>query len=159
MVQYNVKRAMLSNMAILGLLNHVSDKKKHSLSFPTLSIPWPTSIPPNFQPTCLQATVPHDPLITTVPSPAMRDNLILHAGRYDSAALNHDLFGGLFEGFDDGEVRGVMVWGEPWSPDSWEMTEGFSRRWGFLIKGCIDLIESTNRWRGSRGEEPLIVEI
>jgi hypothetical protein len=41
----------------------------------------------------------------------------------------------------------------------WEVTEGFLRKWGFLLEGCDELIESTNRWRALRGEERLIIEL
>ena len=39
------------------------------------------------------------------------------------------------------------------------MSEGFVRKWGFLLAGCADVIEFTNRWRDIRGEERLIVEV
>jgi len=54
---------------------------------------------------------------------------------------------------------GLIVWSNPWEPNGWELTEGFIRKWGFLIQGCTDLFESTNRWRDIRGEERLILEL
>jgi len=93
-----------------------------------------------------------------VPFPAMRDNLILNDGKFDEDDLCCDLVGGLYEGFNDVESRGIMVWGEPWSADGWEVSEGFAKKWGFLLKGCGDLIEATNRWRQRRGESRLVVE-
>jgi hypothetical protein len=57
------------------------------------------------------------------------------------------------------EKRGVLVWSDPWRADGWEVTEGFLKKWGRLLKGCRELIESTNRWRELRGEEPLVIEI
>jgi len=98
-------------------------------------------------------------MIGIVPFPAMRDNLILNAGTFDEDDLCCDLVGGLYEGFNDVERRGIMVWGEPWSVDGWELSEGFIKKWGFLLKGCVDLIEATNRWRARRGESILVVEV
>lgn len=56
-------------------------------------------------------------------------------------------------------MRGMLIWGEPWRIDGWEVTEGFLRKWGWLLKGCDEMIEASNRWRGLRGEEPLVVEV
>ena len=69
------------------------------------------------------------------------------------------MVGGLFEGYSDLEMRGMLIWGEPWRIDGWEVTEGFLRKWGWLLKGCDEMIEASNRWRGLRGEEPLVVEV
>jgi hypothetical protein len=69
------------------------------------------------------------------------------------------MVGGLYEGFNDLELRGIMVWSDPWHPDGWEVTEGFARKWGFLLKGCGELIEASNRWRAMRHEDRLVVEI
>jgi hypothetical protein len=33
------------------------------------------------------------------------------------------------------------------------------RKWGFLLRGCGEIIEVTNRWRAVRDEEPLVVEV
>jgi hypothetical protein len=89
----------------------------------------------------------------------MRDNMILLTGKYDHDDLCNDLVGGLYEGFNDVEMRGMIVWSDPWHPDGWEITEGFVRKWGFLLRGCGKLIESTNRWRALRYEERLVVEV
>jgi hypothetical protein len=32
------------------------------------------------------------------------------------------------------------------------MSEGFVRKWGWLVKGVPGMLEATNRWRGLRGE-------
>ncbi|OAA81553.1 hypothetical protein LEL_01098 [Akanthomyces lecanii RCEF 1005] len=62
-------------------------------------------------------------------------------------------------GEDDGDYtanrNGLILWGDAHLPESWEVTSGFLRKWGFLIRGCQGLIESSNRWRVARGEEPL----
>jgi hypothetical protein len=33
------------------------------------------------------------------------------------------------------------------------------KKWGWLLEGCEGVMEATNWWRASRGEEPLVVEI
>ena len=51
--------------------------------------------------------------------------------------------------------KGLIVWGEPYDMWSWEATPGFLAKWPWAVEGCNDLIESSNRWRLIRGEEPL----
>ncbi|KAL7802095.1 hypothetical protein V8C44DRAFT_345944 [Trichoderma aethiopicum] len=51
--------------------------------------------------------------------------------------------------------RGLILWGEPFHKDSWEVTPGFLRKWSWAVEGCGELIESSNRWRTARGEMPL----
>lgn len=54
--------------------------------------------------------------------------------------------------------RGLILWGEPHRAESWEATPGFLRKWMWTIEGCDELIESTNRWRRVRGEEPIRIQ-
>ncbi|TFA99419.1 hypothetical protein CCMA1212_008651 [Trichoderma ghanense] len=51
--------------------------------------------------------------------------------------------------------RGLILWGEPFHKDSWEVTPGFLKKWSWAVEGCGELIESSNRWRTARGETPL----
>lgn len=78
---------------------------------------------------------------------------------YDHDDFCIDSSGGLWEGFNNVELRGVLVWGEPWSEEAWEVTEGFAEKWGWTLKGCKRMIEISNRWREKRGEDRLIVEV
>jgi hypothetical protein len=89
----------------------------------------------------------------------MRDNILRNQDNLDADALCDDFLGGMGEGLSEVQGRGMILWGEPWSEDGWEISEGFARKWSFLLKGCTDLIESTNRWREARGEERLVVEV
>ncbi|KIM98298.1 hypothetical protein OIDMADRAFT_167131 [Oidiodendron maius Zn] len=52
--------------------------------------------------------------------------------------------------------RGLIAWGEPWKIESWEVTPGFLRNWGWALEGCDDLIQASNRWRAQRNEELLL---
>lgn len=159
MVQYNVQRASLFNMAVLSLLEHLPLECGGTLNLPSLDIDPPSCVPPELLPTDLQIATPHDYWIDIFPCPAMRDNLIRLYRQFDVHDLQRDLAKSLYEGFVDREQRGCMVWGEPWTVHGWEVSTGFVRKWGFLLKGCSDLVASTNRWRESRGEDPLIIEI
>ncbi|KAF9874096.1 hypothetical protein CkaCkLH20_08468 [Colletotrichum karsti] len=65
----------------------------------------------------------------------------------------------LTAGRDEDEVtagrKGLIVWGEPYDVGSWEITPGFLTKWSWAVEGCDDLVESSNRWRLIRGEEPM----
>ncbi|KAH8901767.1 hypothetical protein GQ53DRAFT_708103 [Thozetella sp. PMI_491] len=159
LVQYNVKRAILANNAILGLLDMPHNADCRDFTRLPFQIPPPRSIPPSLQPTAIELSVPHNPIYAAIPFPVIRDNLILLEGQFDFGALARDMYGGLFEGFDDIEPQAVMVWGEPWSPEAWEVSEAFLKKWGFVLRGCADLIDGTNRWREIRGEERLVIEL
>ena len=158
LVQYNVVRAMILNMSILSLLYCLPDRCSRAFGISAADTIPPEHISKDLQPTLLQQSTPHPFWISAIPFPAMRDNLILLAGTYDSDDLCYDLGQALYEGFDDMERRGFVVWGDPWLMSGWEVTEGFVKKWGFLLKGCSDVVEAANRWRGLRGEEQLAVE-
>lgn len=159
LVQYNVIRALVFNMAILSILDYLPPGCSDDLGVPSLEVTPVDKIPPDLQYTPLQRSTPHEYWISAFPFPAMRDSLISLSGQYDSRDLFQDLVQGLYEGLDDAERRGFLVWGQSWRMHGWEVSEGFVSKWGFLLKGCPELIESTNRWREMRGDDTLIVEI
>ena len=53
------------------------------------------------------------------------------------------------------EKPALIVWGDSSNPYAWEASVPFLRKWGWLVQGCHDLLESTNYWRGQRGERTL----
>lgn len=56
---------------------------------------------------------------------------------------------------EEAERFGFVCWGDPWRVESWEIEEGFVRKWGWLLReNCEDLLSVTDRWRRVRGEEP-----
>lgn len=158
LVQYNVVRAMLYNMSILSMMDHFPQQCGRSLRIPCFGSITPERIPLDLQPTPMQESVPHAFWINAIPFPRLRDNLIIMSGKYDSDGLLYDLGQGLYEGFDDPERRGFLVWGDPWRADGWEVSEGFAGKWGWMLAGCMDVMEFTNRWRDIRGEEKLVLE-
>ncbi|KAL4925048.1 DUF3425 domain-containing protein [Aspergillus undulatus] len=60
---------------------------------------------------------------------------------------------------DDDEItanrNGLIIWGEPYNVESWELTPGFLRKWMWTVEGCEELIASSNYWRRVRGEESI----
>ncbi|RYC62546.1 hypothetical protein CHU98_g3650 [Xylaria longipes] len=158
LIQFNVFRGMLTNMAILSLIDRVPIECGMVLfaqDFP----PAPEVLPPSLQETWLQQQTPHDMWIDSFPWGGLRDNIISYQNLMDEEEFCVDVLGGLFEGFNNIEVNGLLVWGEPWSETGWEVTPGFAKKWGYLLKGCDTLIEATNQYRAARGEDRLVIEI
>lgn len=106
----------------------------------------------------MQRTIPHGIWIDLLPHGRMRDNALGRVDLLQSNSLCDDLMGGLYEGKNTVEEVGMLVWSDPWTVDGWEMTEGFVRKWGFLVRDCWELMTATNRWRTQRGEEPMDFE-
>lgn len=127
LVQYNVFRATLTNLSLMSLLDRLPEECGAAF---------------NMNP--VQKRIWHDPWIDIIPWASMRDSLILNAGSYDEDDLCNDMAGGLYEGYDDSETRGLIIWGEPWSESGWEASEGFAKKWGFLLKGCDTLLTATD---------------
>ena len=134
------------------------------------SLPLAAHIPQSLQPTYLQATVPHPPWVDVFPDASVRDTLIYHLGTFDDDLLAMDVLGGLpcnedykkdvygdeWDWMDPEELNGVIVWGDPWKSESWELSEKFVARWGWIFQGCFEqAISATNRWRELRHEAPL----
>ncbi|KAH7249621.1 hypothetical protein MRS44_007087 [Fusarium solani] len=166
LIRLNVLNALARNAISMGfppegLCRHeaISPYSTHG---PQLSNnPQPaTSCPPALQPTFLQAMVVHHPWIDLLPFPRLRDNMLMYmeAGLVDDDQLCEDLLV-----VDD--PRGLdskpslIVWGGSWDPRAWEANPAFLRKWGFLLRGCTEIIEGTNYWRGKRGEKRLVFEV
>ena len=153
-----------------------------------------TPPPGSLHPTSSQMKNPHLSWLDMFPSPRLRDNLIEYQETLDSWDLCYDLFGELIGNYthisppsvtsvasmsrsmdgtagdysDDVSAKRccLIVWGEPWNEENWEITPGFLRKWAWLLQkwawllqGCETLIQSSNRWRAKRGEEPLQLEV
>jgi hypothetical protein len=88
----------------------------------------------------------------------MRDNCNRWADTIDEDDICSDFIGGLYESNADSDTKGWIVWKDSWDISGWEVTEGFVKKWGWLLRGCQDIIEASNRWRAIRGEDPLVVE-
>ncbi|KAK1855264.1 hypothetical protein CCHR01_02166 [Colletotrichum chrysophilum] len=88
----------------------------------------------------------------------MRDNAIRYRDSYDHHEMCIDLVG-CSDSTQCSDQPGIIAWSDPWHPDGWEVTEKFVAKWGFLLKGCEDVMRATNRWREMRDEEPLVWEL
>ncbi|RVX70023.1 hypothetical protein B0A52_06194 [Exophiala mesophila] len=162
LVYYNVYRALVANIAVLGLDLNLMYTEDYPSPFTPMS-PTATSfirrLPACLQPTPLQKSIDHHPQWDLLPDHVIRDNLLLFPlEELDDDELCFDMLGGdMPEGRDDTAQgpSGFIVWGEPWDVNSWEVTEYFARKWPKLLKNAVDTLQSTNRWRLSRGEAAL----
>jgi hypothetical protein len=156
LIQFNVFRALLSNTLTLAwTLEWLECSDPIS---PWNSLPSninPPLCPEALRPTHLQKTIKHHPWIDLWPIPQMRDNLLLAGDEYDEDRLCNDLVE--FNGVTN-EQTGLVVWNQPWDPMGWEVSETFLGNWGWTIRGCVELHESTNYWRMRRGEKPLVFD-
>lgn len=152
LVQYSVFRAVLANALYMGIdPTTICRHTTPPLDFEALDA---SNIPPTLQPTGVQKMIPHHPLLDLIPLRGFRENLFLTRNRYDRAALAADIFD--IPKYSKAPGRnGLVVWGEPWDAAAWEVTEGFARKWGWALKGCAELLKSTDYWRVKRGEKPL----
>ncbi|KAI1023891.1 hypothetical protein LB504_005368 [Fusarium proliferatum] len=140
------------------------------------------NVPPHLRPTALQSTRAHATWIDFIPFPKMRDNLITHHDHFNHRLLVTDIMGDLLEDimfnkYGEGtgprgrrlvlrgkpgdyasDRRGLIIWGEPYRMESWEVTPRFLERWGWAVEGCPELMRATNHWRALRGEVPLVFE-
>ncbi|PYI11803.1 hypothetical protein BO78DRAFT_101444 [Aspergillus sclerotiicarbonarius CBS 121057] len=151
--------------------------------YPMYSILVPTTpnIPDSLVPTQSQERLIHCSWIDLIPFPRIRENLITWEANFDHSEFVADLIGCFIEGMafsppssdldpaatgnmvllggEDDEItasrKGLIIWGEPHRAESWEATPGFLRKWSWAVEGCDELIEFSNRWRVSRGEEPM----
>lgn len=152
----NMKRALMDNIVAVGMtMAWVVDDDSisiFSMAGPRLS---DSAIPDSLRPTELQLTKPHHPWLDFFPFPRMRDNLITAQDEFDDEELCHDLMA--FWDMKNTEAA-VLIWGSPWDPRNWEVTEAFVRKWGWVLDGCVDVQESSNRWRRMRGEKGLVID-
>lgn len=67
-----------------------------------------------------------------------------------------ELCGDLVGFFNTPTARtGLIIWRDPWDRAGWEITQEFVRHWGWTVRDCLNLLESTNFWRSRSGERPL----
>ncbi|KAK8875286.1 hypothetical protein PGQ11_005800 [Apiospora arundinis] len=114
-----------------------------------------SSAPRSLLPTSMQLSTKHHPWLDLFPFPKLRDNLLL-ASAVLSPEDEQRLFDDIMEpGGAGSEWGGLVVWGEPWDPQSWEISLPFLRRWGWLVSDSPEIVTSTNYWREQRGEKPI----
>lgn len=160
LTQLNIIRALHANRDTLGYT--AADMDDDALSAFNLGlsinldfvcessiIKTKSDLPLALRPTTTQYKVPHHPWLDLIPIPRMRDHLIRAGDSIDDLKLCHDMCG-----YRVSET-GILIWKEPWDPSGWEVTERFLQLWGWAVRDCWELFESTDRWRRKRGERPL----
>jgi hypothetical protein len=157
LVKLNVFRALVSNSRTLGVLpgDAMDDDAISQFCSTEVSADRILALPSALRPTGLQNEVAHHPWIDFLPVPRMRHNLIQRGDTFDDMKLCGDLVGLFSAGTGS---AGLIVWGESWDVAGWEVTEEFLKNWGWTIKECWELFESTNWWRAQRGERLLSFE-
>lgn len=144
--KFNVLRAFIQNFTLLGLaLEEMEDDipSPFNSALPDLRGPW--HLPPALSPTALQVQVSHHPWLDCFPFPQIRDNLIRATDLFSDCDLCSDIMDPA-----NGDV-GMIVWGDPWLPGSWEVSEFFIQKWFWILRGCPEIILSSNQWRAKRG--------
>ncbi|KAF4961510.1 hypothetical protein FGADI_134 [Fusarium gaditjirri] len=133
-------------------------------------------LPTRLEPTQIQMTLPHPCWMDILPFPDLRDTLIRKQLIYDHIQFLEDLVGDFvyklppavpsprcvtpppskLDGvYQPKESAGMILWGEPYLSESWEVTPSFLAKWSWLIGECKDLVQVSNNWRRSRGDRPL----
>ncbi|KAK9234529.1 hypothetical protein V1525DRAFT_350021 [Lipomyces kononenkoae] len=155
LINYIVFRALHRNSFALGINMEwlKCDAVSPFTALDTLDI---YCTPSTLRPSALQRTVQHHPWLDLFPYPAMRDNILLEGEDFDDTELCIDLVE-FCHAANGVERTGFIVWGEPSDPRSWEVSEGFAKKWAWVIRGCWDLFVSTNYWREKRGEKKLFL--
>ncbi|KAJ5094994.1 hypothetical protein N7532_007285 [Penicillium argentinense] len=152
LTKVNVFRAFGHNLLLAG--GSLDDMDDDSIShfnklLPGTELPEDSKMPVSLRPTRLQKMVPHHPWLDFFPLPKMRDNLIQAGDEWDDEQLCLDIMGFWDKTTED---AGLLVWGEPWDIKNWELTEAFLKKWQWVVRGCPELMNSTNTWRAKRGE-------
>ncbi|KAJ5081286.1 hypothetical protein NUU61_009550 [Penicillium alfredii] len=155
LTKVNVFRALVRNMELIGWSVEWMDDDAISPFNTFLPRRQPisnenTDIPQGLQPTRIQTRVTHHPWLDFFPLAKMRDNLIEAGDHWDDDQMCRDIMGFWDSSAED---AGLLVWGEPWDVRNWEVTEAFLKKWGFVVRGCPELMNATNNWRARRGEK------
>lgn len=156
-IQLNVFNALVHNGTILGIqAGTLCDKGLLSPFNHMGPFLITDSCPVSLRPTEIQKTAPHHPWIDLFPLPRMRDNFIVACHSIDEEELGNDVVGMSDCAF---EKPTLITWGEPWDPRGWEVSAAFLRKWGWLLRGCGEIIDATNYWRERRGEKRLTIDL
>jgi hypothetical protein len=120
----------------------------------------PLTTPPSLWPHELQFHVHHDSIIDVIPHMQLRSNILVAV---NDGVLNQSEFcaalraSGSLENVAGQWLRnGMVVWNSlPTQASNWEISDAVWCKWGFLFRGCQDLINGTNMWRAGRGDPAL----
>ena len=84
----------------------------------------------------------------------MRDNILqaVACNAFDEDDLCYDLVD--VDEAGPPQKPSLIIWGDSWDPRAWEVSEGFLRKWSWILEGCEEMLAATNYWRQKRGEKP-----
>lgn len=155
LITVNINIAFANNATLIGF-DRALICMDDSISIFNQSGPSPASStrPQTLEPTPMQSNVVHHPWFDVFPFPKFRDNIIqaVATGVLD----DDDLCANIAEiNYANTEKPSLIVWGESSNPQCWEASVLFLRKWGWLLEGCPEILETTNKWRQSRGEKLL----
>ena len=153
LIKFNVFKALMANDGTLGFVQQWLQCEAISPFFRSHDKTQAAvqTCPADLRPTNLQLGVEHHPWIDLLPDPRMRNNILLLGGDYDDGPLCHDIV----DNRHGKESGSLIVWGDPWNPDNWEIGEDFCKKWPVVVQGCHRLYQATNNWRARRGERKL----
>lgn len=161
LIRLNLLHALARNATLMGFWpeglckdDFVSPYNDHGPRLPHQVLPWATC-PEALAPSSVQRRIIHHPWIDLFPFPSFRDEVLkaTDAGHLDDDQLCLEMLEADKRDLD--EKPALIVWGDSSNPYAWEASVPFLRKWGWLVQGCHDLLESTNYWRGQRGERTL----
>ncbi|KAJ0418799.1 hypothetical protein BJY00DRAFT_314709 [Aspergillus carlsbadensis] len=174
LIQYNVFRAFVSNKRTLNTFPTdlatcfaTGPCRDDTTRFP-LNPNMPLSlIPTNLQQTHDHSTFDHGELMQDLTGELMASTLAARRratpGTTTGPEEDKPSPLSLPSGIDTDEItsgrKGLIVWGEPHEPQSWEATPGFLAKWTWVVEGCEELVEISNTWRIIRGEEPMRLSV
>lgn len=146
LTQYSILRAFLQNANVLaidpGLFSSDESLSPWTIFNPYMTLT--TGQTHTLTPTPLQLRTLHHPFLDVLASPKLRDNILL-------AVLDDDQEEQLCYDLHD---SGFTIWGnQPWNSMSWEVSQGFADRWGYILDD--ETIRFSNFWRLERGDTPL----
>ncbi|KAJ2982977.1 hypothetical protein NQ176_g1026 [Zarea fungicola] len=157
LIRLNVLNAFTRNAELLGLPpGYLCDDDGISpflVNGPNRDIQ-PLKLPTHLQPSHVQCSILHSGWLDLIPFPSMRDWIIMAITTGD---LDEDTFCEDLLEVDDQrrpEEPYLLVWGDSCNPKGWEATPSFLVKYGWLV--CPEIIISTNYWRETRGERPLV---
>jgi hypothetical protein len=156
LIQFNVFRALVVNTSALQFTMAWWTEPEAESPFNASDLDYSSelSCPVHLRPTLLQRTVEHHPWLDLFPIPELRDNILRLGDSFDDTPLCIQML----EFLDlPHEKTGLIVWGDPWHPGGWEISEDFLRKWPWVVDGCHELFISTNYWRQRRGEDKLFL--
>ncbi|OLN86650.1 hypothetical protein CCHL11_03732 [Colletotrichum chlorophyti] len=163
LVALNLLNALARNARVLGFsLKSLCDDNfisPFNLEGPRLpcALRQASSWPVHLRPTEAQLKITHHPFLDLFPIPSLRDAAIRaeDLGFFDDDEFCRDIF--RVDDSPSGEDwPRLIVWGEPWNPRAWEANVAFVKKWGWLIRGCPEILAGTNYWRQKRGEKKLV---